>query len=112
MKQRFVSRLRAERLRWGLTQRELAPLLCIQHVSQLSRIEHGTRKPSAVCLIATSVLFEKSVVELFPGLTKEITERIGRRAVKLYLRVEHKHSVAAGKKRDLLSRIARVPSDV
>lgn len=107
-----MSRVRSERLRWGLTQNELAPLLCIRHVSQLSRIEHGTRRPSAVCLVAATLVFGKSAKELFPDFVSDVEDRIGPRALKLYQKVEKKHSMAAAKKRELLQGIALVNSSI
>ena len=108
MKIRFVSKLRGQRLQWGLTQRELAPLVCIKDVTQLSRVEHGTRPPSALCAISAMVVFGKSLEELFPELILDVEDRIGPPALKLYYKVENRKSMAAMKKRELLLRIAQV----
>lgn len=112
MKKRYVSKLRGERLQWGLTQEELAPLLCVRHVSQLSRIEHGTRRPSAFALLASSLIFGKDASEIFPGFQAEVEDRIGPRALKLYKSYEGRRSAAARKKRELLESIAQLQGQV
>ena len=82
--------------------------MCIKDVSQLSRVEHGTRPPSVLCAISAMVVFGKSPEDLFPELILEVEDKIGPSALKLYYKVENRRSVAAAKKRELLLRIAQV----
>lgn len=95
-------------MRWGLTQRELSPLLCIRHPTQLSRVERGRRVPSLESVLASCVVFGRDIEYLFPGLQDEMQERVVRAAYALYVTVEHTEGEVAFKKRKLLERIAEL----
>lgn len=106
MRRKTTSRLRAERLKWGLTQEELAPLLLIRHATQLSRIERGIRDPSIISVIAACVVFDQDLDHMFPGLQRRVHERVVAASHRLAKMVERSREPAAAKKTQLAGRIA------
>jgi DNA-binding XRE family transcriptional regulator len=108
MHRKINHRLRSERRKWGLTQREMAPLLLIRNATQLCRIERGCRYPSAASVIASCLVFGRSVDQLFPGLRRRIHEQVGVRAHRLYEKVEKDKRPEAERKRAFLQAIASI----
>ncbi len=106
MQRKINHRLRSERMKWGLTQKELAPLLFIRHATQLCRIERGLRDPSVASVFASCLVFGQSLDQLFPGFKGRIQDEVGRQAHKLFVRVEKDKSPQGQKKRELLQSIA------
>lgn len=102
----IASRLRSERMKWGLTQRELAPLLLIRHATQLSRIEKGRRSPSVHTLLASTLVFGENIERLYPGLSEDVEDRVVKSAYSLFKRVERKHDPVSRKKQELLRTVA------
>src|ERR1043166_6090470 len=88
MKQKFKTYLRAQRRRWGLTQREVAYLLGYRYPSAIWRIEREGREPTLSIAFACHILFDTPITELFPGLATEIEDAILRRAYNLYERLQ------------------------
>lgn len=84
----------------------MAPLLLIRNATQLCRIERGCRHPSAASVIASCLVFGRSVDQLFPGLKRRIHEQVGVKANRLYEKVEKDRRPEAEKKRTLLRAIA------
>ncbi len=111
-RRKFSSRLRSERLKWGLTQRELAPLLLIRHAAQISRIERGICDPSIKSAVASCVVFGKNIYYLFPGLGERIRRRVVSKSRHLTVQVERDKTSAGKKKLQLLSDMASGRQDV
>ncbi len=76
--------LRTERLRSGLTQREVGELLGVSR-SVITKAE-GDRPPSLQLLLMTEVMFGTTQRELFPGLYA----RLERRLILKALAIEHR----------------------
>jgi len=108
MPTKIITRLRGERLRWGFTQRELAPLLLIKHATQLSRVERGKRPPSIESVLASCVVFGRDIEYIFPGYQSSVEDRVIKMAYRLYTRIEKSTGDRAQKKRDLLERVAQL----
>ena len=90
MERRLDNYLRTYRLRWGLTQPELARLLGIKSASHISRLERGKRQPTAAVIIACIVIFGGQAAELFPAIFAVIEEDVIRRAYEFYLDLQGK----------------------
>lgn len=65
---------------WELTQSELMTLLGGKSASNLSRIEWAKRWPSAHALIASTILFGRSIEHLFKSLYDAVEEHVLREA--------------------------------
>jgi DNA-binding XRE family transcriptional regulator len=107
MKQKFKTYLRAQRRRWGLTQREVAYLLGYRYPSAIWRIEREGREPTLSIAFACHILFDTPITDLFPGLAAEIEDAILRRAYKLYDRLQGNPSRTTKAKLDLLEQMLK-----
>lgn len=107
MERRLAIYLRTYRLRWGLTQPELARLLGIKSATHVSRLERGKRKPTAATILACVVIFGAEEVDVFPAIASEIKEDVLRRGYELYLDLQGKPSKAIKLKLDLLEDMLR-----
>lgn len=58
--QRFGEKVRALRIRHGMTVRDLAKALDYASHSYINDVEHGNRRPSADLVLKVSLLFEVS----------------------------------------------------
>lgn len=96
--------LRTLRMRWGLSQRELATILGISE-SALSLCETQERPPTVNLLIGTEVIFGQSVRDAFPALYAHTERNIMRRAAAFSKRLEHESDDVAKMKRELLTGI-------
>ena len=76
---RLSSYLRTERLRSGLSQRELAELFGIGRTA-ITKVENG-RKPTLEVLLAAEIVFGRSSHELLPLLHESLRDEILLRAV-------------------------------
>ena len=65
---KYPCRLRKMRKSAHLSQHELARLLGLRSQSLLSEIETGLKRPSVVIALASAVVFDTTIAELFPGL--------------------------------------------
>jgi DNA-binding XRE family transcriptional regulator len=93
MKQRKpVNYLRSYRLRWGLSQGELAHLLGWSRPDVISRIEKKQRQPTLRLVIACLVLFGGSASELFPDIVTRIETDVMGRVWEFYERIQGNHS--------------------
>ena len=66
---RPVNYLRSYRLRWGLSQKELAYLLGWDRPDVISRIEQKQRPPTLALAMACFILFDTQAAELFPDMS-------------------------------------------
>ncbi len=69
---RPINYLRSYRLRWGLSQRQLAYLLGWPTSEIISRVEKKHRAPTHKLVIACFILFGTPAAELFPEITAGI----------------------------------------
>lgn len=79
--------LRTLRMRWGLTQPELAGLLGIS-VSALSKFETQALAPTKCLILGIEVIFGQNAREVFPALYAQTERNIMRRAAALFKRLE------------------------
>ena len=94
--------LRTLRMRWGLTQPELASLLGITE-SALSKFETQNRPPTKCLILGIEVIFGQTAREAFPALYAQTERNIMRRAAAFSERLESNHDDASNKKRELLA---------
>jgi transcriptional regulator with XRE-family HTH domain len=83
MEPRLKIYLRTHRLKWGITQSDLAYLLGLKTGSVVSRIERVKRQPSVMVILACQVIFGLVPIELLPGLFGEVEDAVMRRVHKL-----------------------------
>jgi len=105
MEPALSSYLRTYRLRWGLTQAEVAFLLGVKSGSVVSRIERRGRRPALMIALGCEVLFGSRQHELFPGLYSEVEEQVLRRAYAMYEELQGSASKRRGSKLDFLEDI-------
>jgi transcriptional regulator with XRE-family HTH domain len=79
MHARLPSYLRTQRLKSGLSQRELAFLLGSDSGAKVSRLERQTRHPNLEAAFACEALFGVSSRALFPGRYAEVEAELGAR---------------------------------
>lgn len=111
MERRLRIYLRTYRLRWGLTQPELARLLGFKSATHVSRLERGERNPTASTVMTCIVIFGEKAVEIFPAAVTAIEEELLRRAYDLYLDLQGKPAKAVKLKLDLLEQVLKRVSD-
>jgi DNA-binding XRE family transcriptional regulator len=97
-----VSYLRSYRLRWGLSQGELAYLLGWSRSDVISRIEKKRRLPTLRLLIGCFILFGTAAAEIFPDMFAGIERDIMARVWALYEKVQGDPSRKTRKKIELL----------
>ena len=81
---RPIHYLRSYRLRWGLSQVELANLLGWSRPDVISRVEQKQRPPSLTLVIACFILFGTQVDELFPDIFDAIDALVMSRVQEMY----------------------------
>ena len=81
---RPINYLRSYRLRWGLSQKELAYLLGWDRPDIISRIEKKQRPPNLTLAMACFILFDVQAAELFPDLSAGIEHLMMARVQDLY----------------------------
>ena len=69
---RPIHYLRSYRLRWGLSQKELAHLLGWDRPDVISRIEKKQRPPTLTLAMACFILFGTPALQLFPDMSASI----------------------------------------
>jgi transcriptional regulator with XRE-family HTH domain len=80
--------VRSQRLRWGLSQGELAHLLGWKHADVVSRIEKKHRPPTLKFVIACFILFGTAAAELFPDISASIEIDVMTRVWEMYERIQ------------------------
>ena len=88
MKTKNLNYLRSYRLRWGLSQGELAYLLGWSRSEVISRIEMKQRAPALSLVIGCFVLFGTPAAELFPDLSAGIEAEVMARVWELYEKIQ------------------------
>ena len=100
--QRPVNYLRSYRLRWGLSQNELAYLLGWDRPDVISRIEKKQRPPTLALAMACFILFDTQAAQLFPDLSAAIEHLVMARVQEMYETIQGDPSRRTKKKLDLL----------
>ena len=85
---RPLNYLRSYRLRWGLSQGELANLLGCKTAAVISRIEKKLRPPTLRILIGCFLLFGTPAAELFPDISATVEADVMQRVWELYENVQ------------------------
>jgi transcriptional regulator with XRE-family HTH domain len=83
-----INYLRSHRLRWGLSQGELASLLGWKRAEVVSRIEKKQRPPTLKLVIACFILFGTPAAELFPDISASIETDVMARVWELYEKIQ------------------------
>ena len=88
MKTKNLNYLRSYRLRWGLSQGELAYLLGWSSSEVISRIEMKQRDPTLKLVIGCFVLFGAPAAELFPDLSATMEAEVVARVWEFYEKIQ------------------------
>ena len=99
---RPINYLRSYRLRWGLSQKELAYLLGWDRPDVISRIEKKQRPPTLALVMACFILFDIPPQELFPDISAGIEHLVMARVQELYETIQGDPSRRTKKKIELL----------
>jgi DNA-binding XRE family transcriptional regulator len=97
-----VSYLRSYRLRWGLSQKQLAYLLGWPRSEVISRIEKKQRLPSLKLVIACFILFGAAAAELFPDIAAGVEAIVMERIWEFYEKIQGDPSRKTKKQIELL----------
>ena len=99
---RPINYLRSHRLRWGLSQKELAYLLGWDRPDVISRIEKKQRPPTLALAMACFILFGTSAPQLFPDMSASIEAFVMARVWEMYETIQGDPSRRTKKKIELL----------
>ena len=99
---RPIHYLRSHRLRWGLSQKELAYLLGWDRPDVISRIEKKQRPPTLALAMACFILFGTSAPQLFPDMSASIEALVMARVWEMYETIQGDPSRRTKKKIELL----------
>jgi DNA-binding XRE family transcriptional regulator len=102
MKAKNLNLLRSYRLRWGLSQGELAYLLGWSRSEVISRIEMKQRAPTLKLVIGCIILFGIPAAELFPDLSTGIEADVIARVWEFYEKIQGDPSKKTKKQIELL----------
>ncbi len=90
MQKKLPCYLKTYRRRAGLSQKELAALLGIGHVTTVSKLERRKREPNLKVAFGCQVLFGIQADRIFPGLLTDIDKGVRARARQHGLSVQQK----------------------
>ncbi len=100
-KKSLPSYIKAERLKWSLSQKQIAVLLGSKGTSHISRHELYQTLPKLETAIAYEIIFGLPLKTLFRGKYEAIEEKVMTHAYRLYLTVENRRDEAGKKKAKL-----------
>lgn len=80
--------LRFHRRRSGLTQREVANIICLVNEHQVSRHERATGQPSFLTAVAYEILFRAPLSQLFPGVYETVAINIEAQLASMHQKLE------------------------
>lgn len=92
MEPRLKIYMRTNRLKWGITQAELAYLLGLKTGSVVSRMERVKRQPGVMVVLACQVIFGTMPTELLPGPFSDIEDAVMRRVHEMNKKFQSKPS--------------------
>ena len=96
-----INYLRSYRLRWGLSQVELADLLGWNRPDVISRIEKKQRPPTLALAMACFILFDTPAAQIFPDMAAGIEALVMARIQEMYEKVQGNPSRKTKKKIEL-----------
>jgi transcriptional regulator with XRE-family HTH domain len=96
-----INYVRSYRLRWGLSQGELANLLGWKRPDVISRIEKKQRPPTLKLVIACFILFGTPAAELFPDISAGVEALVMARLQEMYETIQGDPSRRTKKKIEL-----------
>lgn len=99
---RPINYLRSYRLRYGLSQEELAYLLGWERPDVISRIERKQRAPTLPLVLACFILFDAPAHDIFPDVSSGIEALVMARVWEVYERIQGDPSKRTKKKIELL----------
>jgi transcriptional regulator with XRE-family HTH domain len=102
---RPLNYLRSYRLRWGLSQGELANLLGCKTAGVISRIEKMLRPPTLKIMIGCFVIFGTPAAEMFPDISATFETEIMKQVWELYEKIQGDPSRKTKKKIELLESV-------
>jgi transcriptional regulator with XRE-family HTH domain len=102
---RPLNYLRSYRLRWGLSQGELANLLGCKTAGVISRIEKKLRSPTLKIVIGCLVLFGTPAAEVFPDISGTVEADVMEKVWELYEKMQGDPSRKTKKKIELLESV-------
>jgi transcriptional regulator with XRE-family HTH domain len=102
---RPLNYLRSYRLRWGLSQGELANLLGCKTAGVISRIEKKLRSPTLKIVIGCFVIFGTPAAEVFPDISRTVEADVMERVWELYEKVQGDSSRKTRTKIELLESV-------
>ena len=102
---RPLNYLRSYRLRWGLSQGELANLLGCKTAGVISRIEKKLRAPTLRIVIGCFVLFGTPAAEVFPDISGTVETDVMEQVWALYEKVQGDPSRKTKAKIELLESV-------
>lgn len=94
--------LRSLRVRWALSQEEIAELLDISQ-ARISRYEKGEESPTFQAALGLQIIFGPAPRKLFPLAYAAVEEAVMARAAELERRLIEKSDSASARKRELLT---------
>jgi DNA-binding XRE family transcriptional regulator len=97
--------VRPYRMRWGLSQDDLAFIIGVNNRKFLSHLENHKLPPTLAVAIALWVIFGTEHIELFPALWAKTEEEVLARANDLYERLQGNSSEKIRMKLDFLEEI-------
>lgn len=97
--------LRTHRLKWGLSQKDLAALVPRIGHNRVSSVERHKRPPNAREILAYRVIFGALSEKVFPGLVSDVEEAVARNAYRLHQKLTKDKSDAAARRREFLEAV-------
>jgi transcriptional regulator with XRE-family HTH domain len=111
MEHKLKCYLHFHRLRWGLTQRELAHLLGYKSGSVVSRLERELQRPTLPIVFGCQIIFGVPPLELFPGEFADVEDELMRRAFGQFERMQGTKGSTTKTKLDLLDSVLSRAAD-
>jgi DNA-binding XRE family transcriptional regulator len=102
---RLTTYVRPYRIRWGLSQKDLAFLIGFKSRKAISFLENDQLDPTLAIAIALCVVFGTEHPDLFPTLCAETVEDVLARVTDLYERLQGNSSKKTRMKLDFLEKV-------
>lgn len=87
-KKKHTLYLRSYRMRWGLSQMELAELIGWKSDTDVSKMEKKQRPPTARAIFGCFIIFGTLALEVFPSLFAEVEAEVMKRVWDMYERLQ------------------------
>ncbi len=106
MDYRSFNSVRTQRLRWGLSSKDLSALIG-RDPTKISRLEKRMESLTGRTVLALMIVFGVPARTLFPGMYEQIEETVMERAAHLYKVLERRNDAQSVKRRELLTDMMR-----